>query len=188
MQENNKNQTAEQETPVTEETVTETVETEETVATEYEETAKLQAQIAELEEKLAKQEDVFKRTAAEYDNYRKRTAREMSAISADAKAEVLKELLPVVDNLERAVAFQDSSPEDIRKGLEMVMNQLLSAFGKLGVEAIEGQNIPFDPNMHNAVMHIEDEELEQNTVAETFQKGYKMGDKILRYAMVKVAN
>ena len=112
----------------------------------------------------------------------------MSAISADAKAEVLKELLPVVDNLERAVAFQDSSPEDIRKGLEMVMNQLLSAFGKLGVEAIEGQNIPFDPNMHNAVMHIEDEELEQNTVAETFQKGYKMGDKILRYAMVKVAN
>ena len=187
MQENNENKTTGQTEPAVEETVT--AETEATCcAEENAEVAALQAQIKELEEKLAKQEDIFKRTAAEYDNYRKRTAREMSAISVDAKADVLKELLPVVDNLERAVAFKDSSPEDVRKGVEMVMNQVLSAFEKMGVESIDGQNVPFDPQLHNAVMHVEDEELEQNVVAETFQKGYKMGEKVLRYAMVKVVN
>ena len=148
----------------------------------------LNKKIAELEKEVEKQKDLFQRTAAEYDNYRKRTAREMGALSQDIKAETLKELLPIADNIERAIAVQEAREQDIRRGVEMVANQISAAFSRLGVEAIEATGVEFDPTIHNAVMHVEDEEAKENQVVEMFQKGYKIGDKILRHAMVKVAN
>ena len=137
---------------------------------------------------VKQEEDLFKRTAAEYDNYRKRTAREMGAISADVRVEIIRELLPVADNIERALSVQNGTVEDIRKGVEMVQNQIRAIFEKLGIEAIDQSGVAFDPTIHNAVLHVEDEALEENIVAEMLQKGYRLGDKILRPAMVKVAN
>lgn len=167
----------------------ETVKTEEAAKeVQQEKIEELNKRIAELEKEVEKQKDLFQRTAAEYDNYRKRTAREMGALSQDVKAETLRELLPIADNIERAIAVQEAQEQDIRKGVEMVASQISAAFSKLGVEAIEATGVEFDPTIHNAVMHVEDEEAKENQVVEMFQKGYKIGDKILRHAMVKVAN
>ena len=130
--------------------------------------------------------DRLLRLTAEYENYRKRTAKEKEGIYTDACADVLKEVLPTLDNLERAYAA-DGSVEDLKKGIEMTMKGLQSSFEKLGVEEIpvdEG----FDPNLHQAVMHVEDENLDKNVVAEVFMKGYKKGDKVIRHTVVKVAN
>ena len=167
----------------------ETVKTEEAAKeVQQEKIEELNKRIAELEKEVEKQKDLFQRTAAEYDNYRKRTAREMGALSQDVKAQTLRELLPIADNIERAIAVQEAQEQDIRKGVEMVASQISAAFSKLGVEAIEATGVEFDPTIHNAVMHVEDEEAKENQVVEMFQKGYKIGDKILRHAMVKVAN
>ena len=144
-----------------------------------------QAGAAEPEETVPKEQ--FLRLAAEYDNYRKRTAREKESLWADAKADTVQALLPVYDNLERALK-QDTADEAYKKGVEMIMTQLKEVFAKLGVTEIEAQGKPFDPNLHNAVMHIEDENLEENTVAQVFQAGFMLGEKVIRFAMVQVAN
>ena len=129
----------------------------------------------------------FLRLAAEYDNYRKRTAKEKENLWTDAKADTVQAFLPVYDNLERALK-QETADEAYKKGVEMTMSQLKEVFAKLGVTEIEAQGKPFDPNLHNAVMHIEDENLEENTVAQVFQAGFMLGDKVIRFAMVQVAN
>jgi len=140
-----------------------------------------------LQEQLDQQQDRFLRLAAEYDNYRKRTAKEKESLWADAKADTVQAFLPVYDNLERALK-QETADEAYKKGVEMTMNQLKEVFAKLGVTEIEAQGKPFDPNLHNAVMHIEDENLGENTVAQVFQAGFMLGDKVIRFAMVQVAN
>jgi len=143
-------------------------------------------EIKELKEENDSLKDKLLRTVAEYDNFRKRTSKEKENIYTEACADVLKEILPVLDNLERAVSV-DGSTEDLKKGIELTINQFTASFEKLGVEEIPSDG-EFDPNFHNAVMHIEDESLEKNQVAEVFLKGYKKGDKVLRHSMVKVAN
>ena len=139
-------------------------------------------------QQLASQQDKFLRLAAEYDNYRKRTAKEKENIYADAKIETLTAMLPVYDNLERALAQfgDDDSPH--KKGVEMIFTQFKESLTKLGVTTIEAVGQPFDPEKHNAVMHFEDESAGENTVVEILQQGFLLGDKVLRFAMVKVAN
>lgn len=141
---------------------------------------------SETQEQLVPKEQ-FLRLAAEYDNYRKRTAKEKENLWTDAKADTVQAFLPVYDNLERAMK-QETSDEAYKKGVEMTMNQLKEVFAKLGVTEIEAQGRPFDPNLHNAVMHIEDENLGENTVAQVFQAGFMLGEKVIRFAMVQVAN
>ena len=130
--------------------------------------------------------DKYLRTAAEYENFRKRTTKEKQGIYTDACADVLKEILPVLDNLERALAVEGGG-EELRTGVEMTVRLFNTAFEKLGVEEL-ASNGEFDPNFHNAVMHIEDEQYGANEIVEVFQKGYKKGSKVLRHSMVKVAN
>ena len=139
-----------------------------------------------LQEEIDVMKDRLLRITAEYENYRKRTTKEKEGIYSDAYVDVLKEVLPILDNLERAVAAEGSL-EDLRKGIEMTIKGCQDSFTKLGVEEIDASG-EFDPNLHNAVMHIEDESLGKNVVAEVFQKGYKKDEKIIRHTMVKVAN
>ena len=138
-------------------------------------------------ELLAQQEDKYLRLAAEYDNYRKRTAKEKESIWAQVKADTAAAFLPVYDNLERAIK-QETADEAYKKGVEMTMNQLKEVFSKLGIEEIPALGEPFDPNLHNAVMHIDDENFGENTIAEVFQAGFRCGEKVIRFSMVKVAN
>ena len=140
-----------------------------------------------LKKDLSDQEDKFLRLAAEYDNYRRRSQKEKESAWADAKAETAAAFLPVYDNLERALK-QDTADEAYKKGVEMTMNQLKEIFSKLGITEIDALGQPFDPALHNAVMHVEDESLGENTVAEVFQAGFMLGEKVIRFAMVKVAN
>ena len=140
-----------------------------------------------VQDALLQEQNKFLRLAAEYDNYRKRTAKEKESIWADAKASVVASFLPVYDNLERALK-QDTADEAYKKGVEMTMTQLKEVLSKLGVTEIEAAGQPFDPKLHNAVMHVEDENLGENTVAEVFQAGFQLGEKVIRFAMVKVAN
>lgn len=133
------------------------------------------------------QEDKYLRLLAEYDNYRKRSQKEKENAWTTAKAETVKEILPVYDNLERALK-QETADEAYAKGVQMTMTQLKTVLEKLGVAEIPALGQTFDPNLHNAVMHMEDEALGENTVAEVFQTGFQMGDKIIRHAMVKVVN
>lgn len=136
---------------------------------------------------LAAQEDKYLRLAAEYDNFRKRSQKEKESLWSDAKADTAAAFLPVYDNLERALK-QDTADEAYKKGVEMTMNQLKEVFSKLGITEVPALGQPFDPNFHNAVMHVEDETLGENTVAEVFQAGFLLGEKVIRFAMVKVAN
>ena len=131
--------------------------------------------------------DKYLRLAAEYDNYRKRTAKEKESIYADAKADALTAFLPVYDNLERALK-QETADEALKKGVEMTMTQLREILTKLGISEIPALGESFDPNLHNAVMHVEDEAAGENTIVDVFQAGFKLGDKVIRFAMVKVAN
>ncbi|MDF1494347.1 nucleotide exchange factor GrpE [Caproiciproducens sp. CPB-2] len=147
-----------------------------------------QARLEQAQEELKKQKELLLRTAAEYDNYRKRTEREKTAVYADATAAAVTEFLPVADNLERALKQQDCTVEDLRKGVEMVGVQLKGALAKLGVTEMGEAGEIFNPDLHNAVSHVEDENAGENTVVQVFQKGYKIGDKIVRHAMVQVAN
>ena len=151
------------------------------------EQAPLAAEVESLKSQMAQQEDKYLRLAAEYDNYRRRTAKEKESIWSEAKADAAVAFLPVYDNLERALK-QDTADEAYKKGVEMTMNQLKSVLEKLGITEIEAQGKPFDPTLHNAVMHVEDESLGENTVAEVFQAGFMLGEKVIRFAMVKVAN
>jgi molecular chaperone GrpE len=134
---------------------------------------------AKLTEELDDVKDRLLRLTAEYDNYRKRTVKEKEGIYSDAYVDVLKEVIPILDNLERAVAA-DGSIEDLKKGIEMTIKGCKDSFTKLGVEEIDASG-EFDPNLHNAVMHVEDENLGKNVVAEIFQKGYKKDDKIIKF-------
>ena len=140
-----------------------------------------------LKQNLTDQEDKFLRLAAEYDNYRRRSQKEKESIWADAKADTALAFLPVYDNLERAVK-QQTSDEAYAKGVEMTMTQLKEVLTKLGIEEIPALGETFDPALHNAVMHVEDESAGENTVVDVFQAGFKLGDKVIRFAMVKVAN
>lgn len=137
---------------------------------------------------LAAEQDKYLRLAAEYDNYRKRTAKEKESLYNDAKIDTVKALLGVYDNLERGIAQYGDEESPHRKGLEMVFNQFKESLRKLGVETMDAVGQPFDPEKHNAVMHIEDESYGENTVAEVLQQGFMLGDKVLRFAIVKVAN
>ena len=171
----------EQETPV-EETV-ETTETPETV----EETVEEVVEVNPWEEKYNAERDAHLRVAAEFDNFRKRTIKEKEASYGNGKADAVAKILPIYDNLERALN-QPTEDAAYKKGVELTMNELLKIFGSLGVEVFGNPGDVFDPNLHNAVMHTEDEFLGENTISMVFQKGFKMGDKIVRFAMVQVAN
>ena len=148
---------------------------------------KLEALKAETEKALAAEKDKYLRLAAEYDNYRRRSQKEKENTYSDGKADTVLQLLPVYDNLARALKAECSDP-NFYKGVEMTMTQLLGIFEKLGVTPIEAEGQPFDPAEHNAVVHVEDEALGENIVVEEFQKGFKLNDKVIRHAMVKVAN
>ena len=148
-----------------------------------------QMEAAELAAKqLESVKDQFVRLTAEYDNYRKRTTKEKYNIYQDAKADTIKEFLAVYDNLERAMATEGDEDSPHKKGLEMIFHQYQGILKKLGITEIPALGQSFDPKLHNAVMHVEDEAAGENTVVEVFQKGFMLGDKVLRFAMVKVAN
>ena len=136
---------------------------------------------------LAQEHDSYLRLAAEYDNYRKRSQKEKDNLYTEIRSETVEKFLPMYDNLERALA-QETQDAAFKKGVEMTMNQLVSVMEKLGVESFGAAGDHFDPQLHNAVMHIEDESLGENVIAEVFQKGFKVGEKVVRFAMVKVAN
>ena len=167
---------AELEKELNEETVEETTEAvEETV------------EVNPFEEKYNAERDAHLRLAAEYDNFRKRTVKEKEASYGNGKADAVAKMLPVYDNLERALN-QETSDAAYKKGVEMTMNELVKIFTSLGVEIFGNVGDEFDPNLHNAVMHIDSEELGENVIAQVFQKGFKIGDKVVRFAMVQVAN
>ena len=171
-----------EETVVSEET-TETAETEKVEVID-ENAEKIKA----LEEELAASKDMYLRLRAEYDNFRKRTANEKLSLYDDATAKAVAELLPVADSVTMALTnLKDSSPE-ILKGIELISNQLAKSFEKLNVEAFGAVGDAFNPELHNAISKIDDENLGENTLAQIFQIGYKKGDKIIRHAMVQVAN
>lgn len=160
---------------------------------EKKELSKLKGEVkkltGELEEKAKAYDelnDKYLRMMAEYDNFRKRSQRERDGIYASAYEEALKEFLPMSDNLQRSLAY--AGTENFAKGIEMIVNQFSDTLKKLGIEEYGKRGDPFDPNIHNAVMRTDDDSLGENTVAEVLQKGYRKGDKILRFAMVKVAN
>ena len=139
------------------------------------------------DDQLAQAQEKYLRLAAEYDNYRKRTAKEKESAWTNAKAQTVAAFLPVYDNLERALK-QETADEAFKKGVEMTMTQLKEILAKLGIEEIPALGETFDPNLHNAVMHVEDESSGENTIVDVFQAGFKSGDKVIRFAMVKVAN
>ena len=139
------------------------------------------------EEKYNAERDAHLRIAAEYDNFRKRTIKEKEASYGNGKADAVAKMLPIYDNLERALN-QETSDAAYKKGVEMTMTELLKIFNGLGVEVFGNVGDAFDPNLHNAVMHIENEELPENSLSAVFQKGFKIGDKVVRFAMVQVAN
>lgn len=147
----------------------------------------LLSELESLKDQVAQQEDKYLRLAAEYDNYRRRTAKEKESIWTDAKADAAVAFLPVYDNLERALK-QETADEAYKKGVEMTMTQLKTVLEKLGITEIPALGQTFDPNLHNAVMHVEDENFGENTVCDVFQAGFQLGDKVIRFAMVKVAN
>jgi Molecular chaperone GrpE (heat shock protein) len=156
-----------------------------------EEYEKLEAQINELNSKCNDYFDKIQRTVAEFDNFKKRTIKEKEALYTDAYADAIQSFLPVVDNMERAAAAFNAEGSDVKtlkEGLEMVYKQLGDVFTKLGVEEIKSEGKPFDPEIHNAVMHIDDDSFGENQIVEVFQKGYKLKEKVLRHSMVKVAN
>ena len=141
----------------------------------------------DLKSQLAAEKDKYLRLLAEYDNFRRRSQKEKENIYTDVRGETLKKFLPVYDSLYRAL-MQTAEEDPARKGLEMIMTQYENALTQLGVSLIEAVGQPFDANFHNAVMHVEDESVGENIVVEEFEKGFKIGDKVLRYSVVKVAN
>ena len=161
-----------QETPVEETEVTETPETPE---------------VNPFEEKYNIEHDAHLRLAAEYDNFRKRTAKEKEQSYQNGKSDAVEKLLPVYDNLQRALN-QETTDAAFKKGVEMTMNELVKILNGLGVEIFGQIGEEFDPNLHNAVMHTDDEAFGENVISQVFQQGFKLGDKVVRFAMVQVAN
>ncbi|HCC00279.1 MAG TPA: nucleotide exchange factor GrpE [Ruminococcaceae bacterium] len=146
------------------------------------ESARFQTQANTLNDRLAS-------TVSEYENYRRRTTAEKESISVESSVNAIKALLPALDNFYRAMEFSESNPESFKEGVEMTFNQLKTAFESLGVEEIHAEvGQSFDPALHNAVAHVDDEDLGESVVAEVFQKGYAIGDKVIRHTVVKVAN
>ena len=155
--------------------------------TPVEETAAEETPAEDFKEKYEHEHDSFLRLAAEYDNFRKRSAKEKESSYTNGKSAAIEKLLPVYDNLERAVN-QPTEDAAYKKGVEMTLQQLVKIFADLGVEIFGNVGEKFDPNMHNAVMHIDSEELGENVIAQVFQKGFRIGEKVVRFAMVQVAN
>lgn len=145
-------------------------------------------ELQKLQDELKEEKSKFLRLAAEYDNYRKRTVKEKEQAYSDAKASVIKDLLPVIDNFSRAGISEASELEPFKKGMEMIYDQFTSVLTSLGVETFGEKGDAFEPLLHNAVMRAENSELPENTLAEVFSKGYKLGDRIIRCADVQVAN
>ena len=183
--------------PLTEETASEVEEIQEESPVEEapveeapKETPKEEPKESELEKAqaaLAKEHDQYLRLAAEYDNFRKRSRKEKESLYQDVKAETAAKFLPVYDNLERALA-NETADEAYKKGVELIMVELKKIMTGLGVEEFGETGDPFDPNAHNAVMHVENEELGENVLAQVFQKGFRIGEKVIRHAVVQVAN
>jgi molecular chaperone GrpE len=150
----------------------------------------LKAQLDEKSNQCSEYLTMLQRTAAEFDNYKKRTAREKETIYSDAVSDVILAFLPIIDNLDRAIqsSSNDNDAQSLREGVQMVFRQLIDTMKKLGVEEIESIGKSFNPELHNAVMHIEDDSYDENIVVEEFQKGYTLKDKVIRHSMVKVAN
>lgn len=149
---------------------------------------KTEEEVNPLEKELADTKEQLLRITAEYANFRKRSEKEKSETFSFATAKTVGELLPVIDNLERALSNEQEDYEGLKKGVQMTYDGLMATLEKLGVTAYGESGEQFDPNFHNAVMHIEDEELEANVITDVFQKGYKINDKVVRPAMVKTAN
>lgn len=177
-------ETAEENSEAAEESAEQSEQTEETAPDPV---AELEDKIKALEEAAAKDKDKYLRLLAEYDNFRKRSIQEKDAASANATAKAALEVISVIDNFERAMDAE-CSDENYKKGVEMIYNQFTDVIKKLGVEEIDALGQEFDPNLHNAVNHVEDENFGENTVCQVYQKGYKLGDKVIRCAMVVVAN
>ena len=159
----------------------------ETSVEETVETVEEAVEVNPWEEKYNAERDAHLRVAAEFDNFRKRTVKEKEASYGNGKADAVAKMLPVYDNLERALN-QPTEDAAYKKGVEMTMNELVKIFTSLGVEIFGNVGDEFDPNLHNAVMHIDSEELGENVIAQVFQKGFKIGEKVVRFAMVQVAN
>ena len=171
------------ETPEEETVITPEAAAEETPASE----AAPEAPAVDWEAKYNAERDAHLRLAAEYDNFRKRTVKEKDASYGNGKADAVSKLLPIYDNLERALN-QPTEDAAYKKGVELTMTELVKIFTALGVEIFGNAGDAFDPNLHNAVMHIDDENLGENVISQVFQKGFKIGDKVVRFAMVQVAN
>lgn len=152
-----------------------------------EEKEALEKEVTELKEKNAEQAEQLMRILAEYDNFRKRTAKEKEELTVFCVAKAMEKLLPALDAMDAAEKLEGGNAEDIKKGLELVHRQLLDGFTAIGIEEISTEE-GFNPDLHNAMMHIEDEEFGENTIVEVFQKGYRYGEKIVRHSLVKVAN
>lgn len=159
---------------------------EETETVENAQMDELKKQLDAKAEECTALNDKYLRMAAEYENFRKRSAKEREGVYADACADCIAALLPILDNLERAAQYKNDDPTTVAKGLEMTLKSFYDTLGKLGVSEIPAET--FDPNLHNAVMHIEDDEHGESEIVEVLQKGFAKGDKVIRYAMVKVAN
>ena len=166
---------------ITEEVIEETVEVQEEIPAEE------VPEVNPFEEKYNAEHDAHLRLAAEYDNFRKRTLKEKESSYANGKADAVEKLLPVYDNLARALQ-QETADAAFKKGVEMTMTELVKILNGLGVEIFGNEGEEFDPNLHNAVMHIDDENYGENVICQVFQQGFKLGDKIVRFAMVQVAN
>lgn len=183
--------TSEQVVPETEAAEAAAVEEEVETAANTEEvsngTSELETKLAESEKALVEKDKQYQYLAAEYDNFRRRSAKEKTDAYSSAKADAALAFLPVFDNLQRALAAPCTDTA-YAKGVEMTMTQLRQVLEKLGITEIDALNQPFDPNLHNAVMHVDDDSVGESTVVEVFQSGFKMGDKVIRFAMVKVAN
>lgn len=171
-------------------TAQEVAENEEATEQATEEVEEVVEETAEskLEKELKAKNDAYLRLAAEYENYRRRTTADKANIYADATARAITELLPVGDSLDMALKSLENAPDEYKKGIELIKNQFNSTLEKLGVETFGETGDEFNPELHNAVMKVEDDSLGENTIAQVFQKGYKTGDKIIRHAMVQVAN
>ena len=150
---------------------------------------KAEAEIEKLKADLAAEQEKYMRLYAEYDNFRRRTAKERDGIYSDAYSDALQQILPIIDNLERATQYSAADPDSpMAKGIELTVKSCVEALNKMGVYEIEALGKPFDPNFHNAVMHVDDDTFGENEIVEVFMKGYVKGDKVLRFSMVKVAN
>lgn len=183
-----KKKSEKEENPVTEEKVEQTAEEQAEDTAQEAEKDEGAGKIKALEDELAAQKDKYMRLCAEYDNYRKRTANEKLSIYDDATARAVTELLPVADSMQMALANMKDADPEILKGMELVSNQLAKAFEKLKIEAFGKVGEDFNPELHNAVSKVEDENLGANSISQVFQTGYKIGEKIIRHAMVQVAN